>query len=314
MQRVLLLVLFIGAVVVRADTIHLTSGNSIDCTILSENAERVTFRKGVSTFSVSRGQIESIEKTARPASAPVAADIVRLPGEPEAVGSLATQKWIVALEQIPATVIDKGILKNVPYLSHRSGDYEFNVYGDPDAPSGIEIGIYNQLLSDAAAKERCVTFMASLLDKERGSKLLHLKRDKDIAKVGDWTIEITPPTDEDAYGGWWISVYSEKSLELSRASAEEMKLITVARQTAARDAAAEKVAAEQRLYLARASGTDPSYSQSDEWTSSEMSKARPSAGGGGSGGPVYVRGYMRKDGTYVHSYTRSAPGRGGGRR
>src|SRR5207249_3122550 len=85
---------------------------------------------------------------------------------------------IVALEQIPATVIDKGILKNVPYLSHRSGDYEFNVYGDPEAPSGIEIGIYNQLLADPSAKERCVNLMVALLDKERGSKLARLKRDE----------------------------------------------------------------------------------------------------------------------------------------
>jgi predicted small secreted protein len=38
-------------------------------------------------------------------------------------------------------------------------------------------------------------------------------------------------------------------------------------------------------------------------------------GAGGSGGTVQVRGYTRSNGTYVHGYTRSAPGRGsGGRR
>jgi hypothetical protein len=39
-----------------------------------------------------------------------------------------------------------------------------------------------------------------------------------------------------------------------------------------------------------------------------------SSGSSSSNGTVYVKGYTRKDGTYVAPHTRSAPGSGGGRR
>lgn len=50
-------------------------------------------------------------------------------------------------------------------------------------------------------------------------------------------------------------------------------------------------------------------------TGSYGSTGSPSSSGG-SGGSVYVNGYYRRDGTYVHPYTRAAPGSGrsGGRR
>lgn len=42
--------------------------------------------------------------------------------------------------------------------------------------------------------------------------------------------------------------------------------------------------------------------------------AATTSSGGVRGGPVHVNGYYRSNGTYVHSYTRSAPSHGGGRR
>lgn len=68
---------------------------------------------------------------------------------------------MAGLVQIPATVIDKGVLRNVPYKSYRAGDYEVNVYGDPDQPARVEIGVYRSLLTSQDAKHNCVDFLTS---------------------------------------------------------------------------------------------------------------------------------------------------------
>jgi hypothetical protein len=307
-----LLVLLFAAVVSRADVITLTNGSKIECAVLAETTERVTFRRGVSTFSLLRSQVESIQKDApRAITKPI--DPSRLPSEQEVIDILAREAWLKGLEQIPATVIDKGVLKNVPYLSHQCGDYEVNVYGDPESPACVEIGIYRDLLNDPSAKDRCISFMAELVGGERAAKLKTLSKAKDSTKVGDWTIEITPPTDEDAYGGWWISIYSEPIVDKSRAGAEEMKAITMDRQSASKQAADEKSRTETMLAMAQArDGGGIITDNSDNWTTTEIGRARKSSDGGG--GTVYVRSYTRKDGTFVHSHTRSAPGSHGGRR
>lgn len=306
----------------RADVITLTSGNKIECTVISEG-DRVAFRKGASTFTIPREQVLSIRRdTPTPTTLPALADDPsRLPSADDVIAALGRASWAKNVEQIPATVIDKGVLRNVPYTSHRAGEYEVNVYGDPGTPAGIEIGVYRELLNDVVAKERCVQFVSALIGRQRADALAKLNLAKDSVAVGDWTIEITPPTDEDAYGGWWVSVYGEKPLELSRASAEELKAITVARVEAYKTSADEKRQREAALAMSRQSfGADYGPSDADEWTPGDMTRARRPSGYSGTtgGGSVYVRGYTRRDGTYVRSHTRSAPrsggSRGGGRR
>ena len=51
-----------------------------------------------------------------------------------------------------------------------------------------------------------------------------------------------------------------------------------------------------------------------EWLELLRLGAEPSDFYASSSGTVNVRGYMRSDGTYVHSYSRAAPGHGGGHR
>jgi hypothetical protein len=110
----------------------------------------------------------------------------------------------------------------------------------------------------------------------------------------------TPLAAPDACGGWWVSVYSEPALALVRGSPAELKDITTGPAKDASSAAAD-------------------------WTADDMKQARkPAADDGGAQpggapashdhGPVYVRGYVRKDGKYVAPYTRSSPGAGSRRR
>jgi hypothetical protein len=200
----------------------------------------------------------------------------------------AIGEWGSEWQQIPATVIDNGVLKHVPYQSFRSGDYELNVYGDPDHPACVEIGVGKSLLNSESAKKRCVAFVASLLP-DAGDRCLlkSLNLTKDNQNRGDLTFEVTPETAADAYGSWWVSVYDEATLNKSRAAPKELAAITERKDQA----------------------------PSPTWTPADIQRARPSApDAGATGGTVYVRGYYRKDGTYVQSYTRSAPGSGGSKK
>lgn len=142
----------------------------------------------------------------------------------------AAAPWGKNLKQIPSTVIDTGVLRHVPYASYRADDYEVNVYGDPAAPACFEIGIHGALLKSAEAKRRCVEFVSGLLGDASDRQILaSLKMEVDKQMRAGLTFEVTPPTAPDAYGGWWISVYSEKELDRSRATPKEMERITTTR-------------------------------------------------------------------------------------
>lgn len=195
-----------------------------------------------------------LNKPAAPAPGP------RLPAASTAVDRLKINKDI---QQIPATVVDKGPLRHVPYLSYRMGDVEFNVYGDPDAPVCLEIGLFGAADPQRRAALRAA-LASTLPDPEDGRALQALDLAKGKATRSGLTFEITPETAPDAYGGWWASVYDARLLDGSRASAAE---------------------------LGSVAGPRPA--------GDEAAKSRP-------GGTVYVKGYYRKDGTYVPGYEKKA--------
>jgi len=280
---------------VTADTVVLTSGREFtNCKILQSDKDHVMFSMGYGTVTMPKSQIRLVkELPVDDATWPPSRDAessdkarTRIPTGVDAIAKLAKQKWARGLEQIPATVIDKGVLASVPYTSYRCGrDYEFNVYGDPDDPAGIEIGIYRDLLTESQTKLNCVEFMALMMsDRTDAGIVKALNPAKDIIKRDGVTFEITPPEADDAYGGWWVSIYNEDKLDTARASAEELKAITVARDEPESSTANDPVT---------------------DWNTDEVTKSRPPASTASSrGGYVYVRGYYREDGTYVKGYSR----------
>lgn len=304
MKHLFLALIVLACPFVRGDTIVFKSGGEMHGAVIEETDKKVTIKLKTGTMEFDRSVIASVKK-----DAPVAS-LDKLPKWDAILSVALAQPWGEHTEQIPATVIDVGVMKAVPYLSYRAGDYEINIYGDPDAPAGVEIGIYNELLKSQNAKSNCLKFMKSLLKDARQQQLIaSLKLEKDSQELEAYTYEITPETDEDAYGGWWISVYSKGALDASRATAAELAAITVKRK------AAEAQAAEQKAQLASVKDYRKKIEDrlnDDDWSSSEMSQSRKSSDS--NGGSVYVRGYYRSNGTYVHAYNRAAPGHGGGRR
>jgi hypothetical protein len=287
-------------------SLELANGHSLPCTILQTNPTQYTILNGFMVLRMPRSELVGIkELDSKPATTAVSPH--RLAGFRTIVVATTAQPWATDFQQIPATVIDNGVLRNIPYKSFRAGrDYEINIYGDPDTPAGFEIGVHDSLLNDASAKQNCVVFICGLLHEPADRASVHgLFLEKDKKLRDGLTFEVTPPSDPDAYGGWWVSVYNEGTLASVRATDAEMQAITVSRSAVSR----------------RTSGAGSPESRGD-WSSDDLRYARPrrkhqtadnSYSSGipnyavsSGGGSVYVGGYCRSNGTYVNSYTRSA--------
>jgi hypothetical protein len=295
---VVLTVLWGGSLAV-ADTIEFAPGSSFDCTVLQENDQYVAVLRNVSILRFPRSAVSRISKDSASGRTTERSSesASRLPNYATVVVQLARNDWATDLRQIPATVIDTGVLRNVPYKSQRAGgDYEINIYGDPGNPAGFEIGVRGKLLDDEQARKNCVAFTASLLsDSEDKATVARLKMDKDLVVRNELTFEVTPSTADDAYGGWWVSVYGEAILDKVRATEKELKSITVSKQSLK----------DTKTPAPKLAGTVNNDEQLAQWNADDLNYARPSRNKSSGGGPVYVRDYYRKDGTYVHSHTRS---------
>lgn len=270
MNRWIALAVLCMAGVASADTIKLKNGGTLEGVILKEADGSVVVRLKYATVTIDRFDIEAIEKTA--VEAVPAAKPLRLPRWDRCVEVVAARPWASQFRQIPATVIDKGILKNVPYMSHKSGNYEFNLYGDPDEPAGIEIGITKELLQSDAGKKECLDVVAALLSDAKDAaalKSLNLKPGK-VEREG-LTFEITPETAEDAYEGWWISVYDVKLLDEARATEEELKRIAVSEEELEKEEEAERERAKKELAERKAE----EKKKADEKKKSEPRRVEP---------------------------------------
>jgi hypothetical protein len=308
----------------RADTVTMTSGREVECVVLQESAEAVTVRQGYGVLRLPRAYVKSVRKAPTITTIPSRTSprvTQRIPAFSQVLAAVLTRPWATNLQPIPATVIDQGVLRHVPYQSYRCGeDYEVNIYGDPDNPAGIEIGIYRRLLHDQSARKYCIDVIASALADPVDAAIVRAVRlDEDKVVRGSVTIEITPPTAEDAYGGWWVSVYDESALDRARATEAELADITVARTDVAPARLADSAPEPSRSRPGQSPppkrgstpspATKPANPADDEpsldWQANDLARARPAVQSSPGGGSVYVRGYYRKNGTYVRPHTRS---------
>jgi len=223
-----------------------------------------------------------------------------LPNRTKCRQTVAPRAWAKGLKQIPSTVIDKGVLRNVPYTSYRAGDYELNVYGDPAAPCCVELGVYKELTKSVEAKKNCMAAITALFSNQDDRKLiasLNLEVDKKLRE--GLTFEITPPTAEDAYGGWWISIYSEAGLDLSRASDKELEKITTTRQSVKQTDAEKQRQAGPIQVEPVAEG---------RWGTDDLKDARQQKDVAEEQQAVYKPAYSRKNGVYVPDRTEDDTG------
>jgi hypothetical protein len=238
-----------------ADTALFTNGQKVSGAVVETNGDEILLVAPYGAYSYSRAHIKEIRTT--PEQVTPTTNTNRLSDFKRAIVLLSKQVWATNLAAIPATVIDKGILRNVPYTSFQCGEnYEVNIYGDLDHPAGIEVGFYKTLPDNELRQTNCVMFLKELLPQSADKEILQtLNSMKDLRTLDGLTFEITPPSADDSYNGWWLSVYSEKQLDAARASEAEMSHITVTKLDAAR----------------QSNDGDPS-----QWSAQELNLARSS--------------------------------------
>lgn len=363
-----------------ADTLVFSSGRTVSGIVLQTNDVNVLMLTDYGALNYSPAIIKEIKMERAESVDPYGTN--RIPDSKNLLLRLSRQPWATNLKQIPATVIDTGIMRNVPYVSFQCGeDYEVNIYGDLDHPAGIEVGVYRKLIENALAKANCAKFMADNLGQATDKEAVRrLDQTKDLKTVDGLTLEITPPSAADAYMGWWISAYLEEKLNRARASADELKGISVAKADVSKASSPSQnpsAWSAADLKFARPSLTTITFTTSSgtvtnaqvkpyvEGVSLIWSDTNTGSGGivklsdlpeelrarlgydpgkaafadtlekekqqapaqqqvqviPGSSSPsynspsfsgtdrVYVRGYTKKDGTYVQPYTRSSPQR-----
>jgi hypothetical protein len=149
----------------------------------------------------------------------------QLPSWRVIANDLRTHDAIKSLVEIPATVIDVADFKNVPYKSFRvNEDIELNIYGDPENPAGVELGIYGPRSADKKLRQLLRGYLAGFLTtREEIAGLYSLGLAKGKTQVGNIVIEITPANAFDAYGAWWVSLYNPVELNKVRLTDAEYK-------------------------------------------------------------------------------------------
>ena len=207
----------------------LEKGGVLTGKVLKQDDDGVLIQMESGTHRYPRSWIKEVKK--EPAAAPhVSNNGQRIPDWAQIVTLLANTKWSDGLKQVPATMIETGIWKNVPYISFQCqyAGYELNIFGDLGKPAAVQIGAMSFLKNSDEARSNCVSLICSVLANADDRKMVRALswQQKDVQKNKGMTFETVMPGEWGSYGGWWVSVYSEDALAASRASDEELLTFT----------------------------------------------------------------------------------------
>ena len=197
--------------------------------IIKNEAYDVTLQERMGEIQIPKKYIRRIEDQGE--SGVYFADIVdpgKIPPWRMIVQDLRTDDNIASFRQIPATAINSGYLRNIPYLSFRINKHmEMNVYGNPEDPVCLEFGVYEHGSEITRFKKIIRAYLAGTLNSRAEIGALYSLSEKGGEKpAGRLCFKILPPTAPDAYGGWWISVYEPRRLEQARVSDAAYKKVT----------------------------------------------------------------------------------------
>ncbi|MEX1045634.1 MAG: hypothetical protein WEC73_05850 [Chthoniobacterales bacterium] len=211
------------------DRLEMKDGRALQGLILKNTADSVLFQTRTNEMLVPKEQIRRIHDE-------IDGDIVfeeiaskgRLPSWRAMVTDLRNHDDIRSLQQIPATTIEEGFLRNIPYLSFRvNKQSEFNVYGNPLDPVAIEFGMYGRQRNSSKYRQIIREFLAGHLHaREEIAALYSLNLRGDEKRAGQLAFKIIPPGQADAYGGWWLVVYDPQRLDRSRVTDAKYAAVT----------------------------------------------------------------------------------------
>jgi hypothetical protein len=284
----------------KADVVVLQNGSVITGNVLQQDGNGVLIQMESGTYRFPLSSVSDVKKEA--AAAPhVSNNGKRIPDWAQIVNLLANTGWSQGLKQVPATMIESGVWKNVPYVSFRcrSDGYEVNIFGDLNNPAAVQIGAMSFLSQNADARSNCVNFICSVLASADARKMVRALNwnQKDTQKNAGMTFETILPGEWGSYGGWWVSVYNDSALANAQASETELLAITQPRVAAPPPVAAAQPAATtttgadlsdatasqpaaapasaQPVTTTTSSGVVTTYGAYPAWTAEEMATARP---------------------------------------
>jgi len=210
--------LFAAAPSLNAEVIHLKNGGTLEGVILKTNEDGMVVLLKYASVTIYSADVDSIEKSA----APVGAKSHRIADWQACFQALAGRPWGADLHLLPAPLVESGDLKNVPYVIHAAGNYEFLLYGDPDAPARVEIGISGASLAHEPSRKECVDLVAAFLtetqDVEALRSLAFQGEKKDRSGL---VLEIDQEPDSRGKDTWWVSVTDSRQLDAARVSDRE---------------------------------------------------------------------------------------------
>jgi len=211
------------------DSLLLKDGKVVKGLIIKNTRDSVTMQQKDNEVDYPKSQIVRIYDEAN-VGTEFTSDIHKgcLPPWRVIANDLRTNDRIRSLVEIPATAIDNGEFKNVPYKSFRAnGNVELNIYGDPEHPAGIELGIYGSASGNDKLRHALRSYFAGFLtSREEIAALYSLSLNGGIKDTSTLSFEITPKDAPDAYGAWWISLYNKKKLDAARVSDAEYAKVT----------------------------------------------------------------------------------------
>ncbi|MDX2079655.1 MAG: hypothetical protein SFU53_02615 [Terrimicrobiaceae bacterium] len=251
-----------AAPLVSPDLLVLKDGRTVRGLIIKNTARDVVLQETFGEVTYPKSEIVRIRDEAdQGMEFTDTARVGRIPPWRVIANDLRTHDEIRELIQIPAVMVDTGEFRHVPYKSFRvNGNVELNVYGDPSNPAAIELGIYGPQRSNKELQRTLRGFLAGYLTtRQEVGALYSLDLRGGRADAGPVTLEITPPTAEDAFGAWWVALYNRKAIADSRLSAEEYERLT--------KPASEVLGARGRVK--RSAWTDDEIAQSERMDSAE---------------------------------------------
>ncbi|MEO6055187.1 MAG: hypothetical protein ABIP97_14360 [Chthoniobacterales bacterium] len=217
---------------INPDTIVLKDGTVINGLIVLNTRNSVTIQEKYNEHTFPKSQIARIRDDADLSA--YFTDIERkgnLPPWRMIANDLRNDDSVKHLEEIPAAVIDNGEFKNTPYMSFRvNSNVELEIYGNPDDPAGIEIGVYGSNSDTKRLKKICREFIASYLTTRKELAALYAldlygKKGESI-NAEEMTLKTTMPDAPDGYGAWWIAVYNKKAIQRERLSDAQYARLT----------------------------------------------------------------------------------------
>jgi len=219
-----------GAKRLSPDTVVMNDGIRLHGLIIKNDAQKVVLQERLEEVEIPKAHIRRIEDQGE--AGVYFADLVtpgKLPPWRMIVQDLRTDDNITSFREIPATTIDVGPLRNIPYLSFRiNKQVEMNVYGDPEDPVCLEFGVYEHGSSSLLLKKTLRAYLAGCLSSRAQIAALYSLSDTGGEKqVGNLSFKITSGSAPDAYGGWWFSVADPKRLAEERVSDATYRKLTL---------------------------------------------------------------------------------------